>query len=58
MTDKKEIRECAVNAALSEELVAELGKKFDELEAEARAELVRQGVEPSRVRARRNVHLR
>ncbi len=58
MTDKRAIRECAVDAALSKELVAELEEELDALEADGRAELVRQGVEPSRVRARRNVHLR
>ncbi|MEE9250908.1 MAG: S26 family signal peptidase, partial [Alphaproteobacteria bacterium] len=58
MEDKKTIRECAVGVDLSEEIVAELGETLDALEADGRAELVRQGVDPSRIRVLRQIHLR
>lgn len=58
MKDKKTVRECAVGVGLSEELVAELGETLDALEADGRAELVREGVDPSGIRALRQVRLR
>ena len=58
MKDKKTVLECEVGEELSEELVAELVETLDELEADGRAELVRQGVDPSRIRALRQVNLR
>jgi len=58
LADLRVMREHAVEAVLSDDVLGEVAKILDGLEAESRAELVRQGVEPSRIEAIRKVHLR
>jgi 5-oxoprolinase (ATP-hydrolysing) len=52
------MRETAVEAPLSEELLAELPGSLKPLEAEARAELAAEGIPEERTRAERRAHLR
>ena len=52
------MREAAVEAPLGTRLLPELGRVADRLEADALAELARQGIGPGRARAARRVHLR
>ena len=58
LADLRVMREQAVEAILSDELIGDLSKTLDTLEAKSRAELVRQGVEASRISGLRKVHLR
>ncbi|MEE8279971.1 MAG: hydantoinase B/oxoprolinase family protein [Alphaproteobacteria bacterium] len=58
LADVREMRERAVEEKLSERLIAELAALLDELAADARAELGREQVAPSRVTVRRKVHVR
>ena len=52
------MRETAVEAPLSAELLAELPAALAPLEAEARAELLAEGIPADRIRAERRAHLR
>ena len=58
LADLRVMRERAVEALLNVELVAELEATMEELESDGREAIVRQGAEPSRIRAVRQVHLR
>ena len=58
LADLRVMREQAVEAVLSDELIGDLGKTLDTLEEKSHAELVRQGVEASRISGLRKVHLR
>jgi 5-oxoprolinase (ATP-hydrolysing) len=58
LADVRVLRERAVEAKLSAELVGHLGRALDELESEARQELSVQGVAPERTQVLRRVHLR
>ena len=58
LADQRVIRERAVEAVLSDELMPEIGSVLAELEDEGRAEMARQGVDEARVSAVRKVHLR
>jgi 5-oxoprolinase (ATP-hydrolysing) len=58
LADVGAIRESAVEAPLSEELLPELARVAEALEAGARAELERDGVPGSGIRCVRRVHLR
>ncbi len=58
LADLRVMREQAVEALLDDELVGELHETLDSLEAQSRAELVRQGGGVSRIDALRKAHLR
>ena len=58
LADLRVMREHAVEAVLSDELLGGVAKTLDGLEAESRAEMASQGVETSRISAIRKVHLR
>ena len=58
MADVTAMRETAVEAALADALVPELGRVADALAADAGAELAAEGVEPARVSAVRRAHLK
>jgi 5-oxoprolinase (ATP-hydrolysing) len=58
LADQSAIREAAVEQPLSPALMPALRARLAALEAEGRAELARQGAEPSRLVARHRLHLR
>ncbi len=58
LADHRVMRERAVEATLDDGLIATLAGTLDELEAEGRAEMARQRVDPSDMTALRKVHLR
>ena len=58
LADLRVMREHAVEAELSDDLLDEIGEILDQLETASRAELVHQGVDASRIEAIRKVHLR
>ena len=58
LADVTAMREKAVEAPLTDQLLPELDRVAMSLQADALAELAQQGIEPSRVRAVRRAHLR
>ena len=58
LADLSVMRERAVEAILSDELVEELNETLGALEMDGRAEIIRQGAESSRIRVLHKVHLR
>ena len=58
LADLRVMRERAIEAILTDELVDDLGATMDELQADGYAEIIRQGAEPARISAVRQVHLR
>ena len=58
LADQRVMRERAVEAALDDALMAELASAFDALDAEGRAEMAAQGVDPARTSSVARVHLR
>ena len=58
VADVTAMRETAVEVALAEALVPELGRVADALAADAGAELAAEGIEPGRVSAVRRAHLK
>ena len=58
LADQRVMRERAVEAALDDALMAELASAFDALDAEGRAEMAAQGVDPARMSSVARVHLR
>ena len=58
LADLSVMRERAVEAILSDELVAELNETLGGLETDGKAEIVRQGAESSTIRVLHKVHLR
>ncbi|HYD31645.1 MAG TPA: hydantoinase B/oxoprolinase family protein [Azospirillaceae bacterium] len=58
LADTVAMREKAVEALLAPERMAGLAAELADLEAQGRAELAEQGIEPSRVRAVRRLHLK
>ena len=58
LADHRVMRERAIEATLDDGLIGELDGTLDELEAEGRIEMERQGVDPSDMEALRKVHLR
>jgi 5-oxoprolinase (ATP-hydrolysing) len=58
LADLRVMREHAVEAVLDDDLLGDIAKTLDGLETESHAEMVRQGVEVSRISAVRKVHLR
>jgi 5-oxoprolinase (ATP-hydrolysing) len=58
LADLRVMREQAVEGRLSDSLIAELSQTLAALEADGRAELLRQGIEPSQIEIVRRVHLR
>jgi 5-oxoprolinase (ATP-hydrolysing) len=58
LADQTVIREAAVEAPLSADTMDTLAAKLDDLAAEGRAELLRQGAEAGRIAAARRLHLR
>ena len=58
LADLRVMRERAIEATLDDELVGDLKKVFDEMEADGRAEMARQGGDPARTTAQRRLHLR
>ena len=58
LADQRVLRERAVEAVLDDTLMSELDKSFADLEADGRAEMVRQGVDADKVACVRKVHLR
>ena len=58
LADLRVMRERAIEATLDDELVGDLKKVFDEMEADGRAEMARQGGDPARTTAQRQLHLR
>jgi 5-oxoprolinase (ATP-hydrolysing) len=58
LADVTAMRETAVEAPLAADLLAELGTVTAGLEADARAELALEEIEPGRIRAQRRAHLR
>ncbi|MDC8756731.1 hydantoinase B/oxoprolinase family protein [Janthinobacterium fluminis] len=58
LADQSAMREAAVEARLAAGSPAQLARRLDELGADARAELLRQGVADARIRLIRRVHLR
>ena len=58
LADLRVMRERAVEATLDDGTVGDIEKIFDEMEADGRAEMERQGGNPSRTTALRKVHLR
>jgi len=58
LAEHRVIRERAVEAILDDDLVGSLKDTLDEMEKDGRDEMARQGVETSRTRAVRKVHLR
>ena len=58
LADQRVMRERAVEAALDDALMAELASAFDSLDAEGRAEMAAQGVDPARTSSVARVHLR
>ncbi|HEX7006035.1 MAG TPA: hydantoinase B/oxoprolinase family protein [Alphaproteobacteria bacterium] len=58
LADMAVMRQRAVEAELNEALVADLDAAFDELAADGRAEMARQGVAEERTTVQRRVHLR
>ena len=58
LADVTAMREAAVEAPLAADLLPELDKVITGLEADARAELAREEIEPGRIHAVRRAHLR
>ena len=58
LADLRVLRERAIEAELEDAMIAELQRGLGELEAEARADLVRQGVEAPRIDVAHKIHLR
>ena len=58
LADQAAIREGAVEAPLTAEGMASLAARLDALAEEGRAELVRQGADPERLKVARRLHLR
>ncbi|MEE8274023.1 MAG: hydantoinase/oxoprolinase family protein, partial [Alphaproteobacteria bacterium] len=58
LADHRVMRERAVEAILSDDLVGELEATAGELGAEGREEIVRQGIDPARISAVRKLHVR
>ena len=58
LAEHRVIRERAVEAILDDDLMGSLKDTLDEMEKDGRDEMARQGVEASRTRAVRKVHLR
>ncbi len=58
LADQRIIRERAVEATLSDELMPEIQAILGELEDEGRTEMTRQAVDPDKVSAIRKIHLR
>ena len=58
LADQTVIREAAVEAPLAPEAVADLARRLEALEAEGRAELLKQGAPPARIGAAWRLHLR
>jgi len=58
LADMRVLREHAVEARLSEEVVSDLRKLLKEIEADGRAEMARQGIDEKHVRVIHRVHLR
>ncbi len=58
LADLRVMRERAIEATLDDKLVGDLEKIFDEMEADGRVEMVRQGGEPARTVVERKLHLR
>ena len=58
LADQRVMRERAVEAVLDDALMPELAAAFEALDAEGRAEMAAQGVEPARTSSVARVHLR
>jgi 5-oxoprolinase (ATP-hydrolysing) len=58
LADMRVLRERAVEARLTDGGIGALSKSLDELEADGRAEMERQGIDQSHIRVIRRVHLR
>ncbi|MCZ6642875.1 MAG: hydantoinase B/oxoprolinase family protein, partial [Gammaproteobacteria bacterium] len=58
LADLRVIRERAIEAILTNELVKELNETLGAMETDGRAEIIRQGAESSRVKVLHKVHLR
>jgi 5-oxoprolinase (ATP-hydrolysing) len=58
LADLRVIRERAVEATLNDESAGDVKTVLDEMQAEGQDEILRQGAEPGRVKAIRQVHLR
>ncbi len=58
LADLRVMRERAIEATLDDALMGDLAKVFDEMEADGRAEMVRQGGDPARTIAQHKLHLR
>ncbi len=58
LADLRVMRERAVEAVLTDGLVGDVSAIMDELEADGRAEITRQGAVPGRITAVRQIHLR
>ena len=58
LADLRVMRERAVEAILTDDLVGEVGAILDELEADGHTEILRQGAEPERIRVVRQAHMR
>ena len=58
LADLRVLREHAVEAILTDELVAELGRVLETMEIDGTERIIRQGAERSRMAAHRKVHLR
>ena len=58
LADLRVLREHAVEAILTDELVGELGKVLEAMEIDATEQILRQGADESRMSVHRKVHLR
>jgi 5-oxoprolinase (ATP-hydrolysing) len=58
LADMRVLRERAVEARLSDDVVVDLRKVLEEIEAEGRAEMARQSIDDAHVRVIHRVHLR
>jgi 5-oxoprolinase (ATP-hydrolysing) len=58
LADLRVMRERAVEAILTDELVGEVESVMDEMQADGHEEIIRQGAEPDRIKVVRQVHLR
>ncbi len=58
LADLRVMRERAVEAILTDELVGEVESVMDEMQADGHEEIIRQGAEPDRIEVVRQVHLR
>ena len=58
LADLRVMRERAIEATLDDGLLGDLAAVFDEMEADGRAAMARQGGDPARTTAQRKLHLR